>query len=84
MIDSREMTEGQLLDEYNAVRRRNERLQRRGEPIRRTRIEPQYTDAGLRDSLASASAGFDPFSQAMNLYGAVAPGENPDRIVDVP
>lgn len=84
VIDSREMTEGQLLDEYNAVRRRNERLQRRGEPIRRTRIEPQYTDPGLRDSLGSARAGFDPYSEAMNRYGTIEPGENPARIVDVP
>ena len=84
VIDSREMTEGQLLDEYNAVRRRNERLQRRGEPIRTTRIEPQYTDQGLRDSLGSARAGFDPYSQAMNRYGTIEPGENPARIVDVP
>ena len=84
VIDSREMTEGQLLDEYNAVRRRNERLQRRGEPIRRARIEPQYTDPGLRDSLGSARAGFDPYSQAMNRYGTIEPGENPARIVDVP
>lgn len=84
VIDSREMTEGQLLDEYNAIRRRSERLQRRGEPIRRTRIEPQYTDQGLRDSLGSARAGFDPYSQAMNRYGTIEPGENPARIVDVP
>lgn len=84
VIDSREMTEGQLLDEYNAIRRRNERLQRRGEPIRRTRIEPQYTDQGLRDSLGSARAGFDPYSQAMNRYGTIEPGENPARLVDVP
>lgn len=84
VIDSREMTEGQLLDEYNAIRRRNERLQRRGEPIRRARIEPQYTDPGLRDSLGSARAGFDPYSQAMNRYGTIEPGENPARIVDVP
>lgn len=84
VIDSREMTEGQLLDEYNAIRRRNERLQRRGEPIRTTRIEPQYTDTGLRDSLGSARAGFDPYSQAMNRYGTIEPGENPARIVDVP
>lgn len=84
VIDSREMTEGQLLDEYNAVRRRNERLQRRGEPIRKTRIEPQYTDPGLRDSLGSARAGFDPYSQAMNRYGTIEPGENPARLVDVP
>lgn len=84
VIDSREMTEGQLLDEYNAVRRRNERLQRRGEPIRRTRIEPQYTDPGLRDSLGSARAGFDPYSEAMNRYGTIEPGMNPSRMVDVP
>lgn len=84
VIDSREMTEGQLLDEYNAIRRRNERLQRRGEPIRSARIEPQYTDQGLRDSLGSARAGFDPYSQAMNRYGTIEPGENPARLVDVP
>lgn len=84
VIDSREMTEGQLLDEYNAVRRRNERMQRRGEPIRRTRIEPQYTDPGLRDSLGSARAGFDPYSEAMNRYGTIEPGMNPSRMVDVP
>lgn len=84
VIDSREMTEGQLLDEYNAVRRRNERLQRREEPIRRTRIEPQYTDPGLRDSLGSARAGFDPYSEAMNRYGTIEPGMNPSRMVDVP
>lgn len=84
VIDSREMTEGQLLDEYNAVRRRNERLQRRVEPIRRTRIEPQYTDPGLRDSLGSARAGFDPYSEAMNRYGTIEPGMNPSRMVDVP
>lgn len=84
VIDSREMTEGQLLDEYNAIRRRNERLQRRGEPIRSARIEPQYTDPGLRDSLGSARAGFDPYSQAMNRYGTIEPGENPARLVDVP
>lgn len=84
VIDSREMTEGQLLDEYNAIRRRNERLQRRGEPIRTTRIEPQYTDTGLRDSLGSARAGFDPYSQAMNRYGTIESGMNPSRMVDVP
>ena len=84
VIDSREMTEGQLLDEYNAIRRRNERLQRRGEPIRRTRIEPQYTDPGLRDSLGSARSGFDPYSEAMNRYGTIEPGMNPSRMVDVP
>ena len=84
VIDSREMTEGQLLDEFNAVRRRNERLQRRGEPVHNERVETQYTDPGLRDSLGSARAGFDPYSQAANRYGTIEPGENPARLVDVP
>lgn len=74
VLDSREMTEGQLLDEYNAVKRRNERLQR----------NEQQTSPGLRDSLGSARAGFDPYSRAMNRYGTIEPGENPARFVDVP
>lgn len=43
-----------------------------------------WNDPGLRDSLGSARAGFDPYSQAMNRYGTIEPGENPARIVDVP
>ncbi len=43
-----------------------------------------WNDPGLRDSLGSARAGFDPYSQAMNRYGTIEPGENPARLVDVP
>ena len=39
---------------------------------------------GLRDSLGSARAGFDPYSEAMNRYGTIEPGMNPSRMVDVP
>lgn len=55
-----------------------------------TQVQPQaetqtrQTAPGLRDSLGSARAGFDPYSQAMNRYGTIEPGENPARIVDVP
>lgn len=41
-------------------------------------------DPGLRDSLGSARAGFDPYSEAMNRYGTIEPGMNPSRMVDVP
>lgn len=43
-----------------------------------------WNGPGLRDSLGSARAGFDPYSQAMNRYGTIEPGENPARLVDVP
>ena len=39
---------------------------------------------GLRDSLGSARAGFDPYSEAMNRYGTIEPGMNHSRMVDVP
>lgn len=39
---------------------------------------------GLRDSLGSARAGFDPYSEAMNRYGTIEPGEKPARFIDVP
>lgn len=39
---------------------------------------------GLRDSLGSARAGFDPYSEAMNRYGTIEPGMNPSRMADVP
>ena len=43
-----------------------------------------WNDPGLRDSLGSARAGFDPYSEAMNRYGTIEPGMNPSRMVDVP
>lgn len=41
-------------------------------------------DSDLRDSLGSARAWFIPYSQAMNRYGTIEPGENPARLVEVP
>ena len=35
-------------------------------------------------SVGAAKAGFDPYSHAANTYGAIAPGENPARVVDIP
>lgn len=32
----------------------------------------------------AAPAGFDPLSHASNQYGAIPPGENPSRVVDIP
>lgn len=36
------------------------------------------------ESTGAAPAGFDPYSRAVNEYGAIEPGENPARVVDVP
>lgn len=35
-------------------------------------------------STGAAPAGFDPLSHASNQYGAIPPGENPSRVVDIP
>lgn len=35
-------------------------------------------------SVGAAEAGFDPYSHALNEYGAIEAGENPARVVDVP
>lgn len=35
-------------------------------------------------SVGAAPSGFDPYSQMLNEYGAIPPGEKPARIVDVP
>ena len=34
--------------------------------------------------LGAAPSGFDPLSHASNQYGAIPPGENPTRVVDIP
>ena len=34
--------------------------------------------------LGAAPSGFDPLSHASNQYGAIPPGENPSRVVDIP
>lgn len=36
------------------------------------------------EGMGAASRGFDPYTHAINEYGAIEPGENPARIVDVP
>ena len=38
---------------------------------------------GEGDSVGAAPSGFAPYSRMMNEYGAIAPGENLSRIVDV-
>lgn len=35
-------------------------------------------------SVGAAPSGFDPYSAALNEYGAIAPGEDPSRMIDVP
>lgn len=48
--------------------------------------EARPAEGGVQatDSVGAAPAGFDKYSQALNEYGAIEPGENPARIVDVP
>lgn len=36
------------------------------------------------EAMGAASEGFDPYTNAMNKYGTIDPGENPARMVDVP
>lgn len=36
------------------------------------------------DNVGAARGGFDPYSRMLNEYGAIQPGENPARLVDVP
>lgn len=44
---------------------------------------PVNTDADGY-SVGAAPSGFDPYSAALNEYGAIAPGEDPARMIDVP
>lgn len=41
-------------------------------------------DMGSKPAMGAADIGFDPYSHASNTYGAIEPGENPARVVDVP
>lgn len=41
-------------------------------------------NVGADASAGAAPAGFDPLSHASNQYGAIPPGENPSRVVDIP
>lgn len=47
----------------------------------------ETTEEELRaefEAMGAASEGFDPYTNAMNKYGTLEPGENPARMVDVP
>lgn len=41
-------------------------------------------NVGADASTGAAPAGFDPLSHASNQYGAIPPGENPSRVLDIP
>lgn len=41
-------------------------------------------DNGPESSVGAARWGFDPYSNLINRYGAIEPGENPARVVDAP
>lgn len=45
---------------------------------------PAGTEAAQIEAPGAAPAGFDPLSHASNQYGAIPPGENPSRVVDIP
>lgn len=49
-------------------------------------INPKLKKAGVNaeSSVGAAQGGFDPYSKMVNDYGAIEPGENPARVVDVP
>lgn len=47
-------------------------------------INPKLTKATAESSVGAAKGGFDPYSKMVNDYGAIEPGENPARVVDVP
>lgn len=49
-------------------------------------INPKLKKAGANaeSSVGAAKGGFDPYSRMVNEYGAIEPGENPARVVDVP
>lgn len=44
----------------------------------------QEVNAETPYSVGAAPGGFDPYSRMLNEYGAIEPGENPARMVDVP
>ena len=50
----------------------------------RQKTSPASTTAAQIDAPGPAPSGFDPLSHASNQYGAIPPGENPSRVVDIP
>lgn len=49
-------------------------------------INPKLNKAGVNaeSSVGAAKGGFDPYSKMVNDYGAIEPGMNPARTIDVP
>nr|DAO42067.1 MAG TPA: peptidase [Caudoviricetes sp.] len=49
-------------------------------------INPKLKKAGVdaESSVGAAQSGFDPYSKMVNDYGAIEPGMNPARTIDVP
>lgn len=47
-------------------------------------LEQRRRKPTAESSVGAAEAGFDPYSHALNEYGAIEAGENPARVVDVP
>ena len=45
---------------------------------------PTIPKVGPESSVGAASFGFDPYTNLVNQYGAIKPGENPARVVDAP
>lgn len=45
---------------------------------------PTVPEVGPESSVGAASFGFDPYTNLVNQYGAIKPGENPARVVDAP
>lgn len=69
--------------------------QERGEGVAETFAEPSEPVAPPSEpinqepqaefeAMGAASEGFDPYTNAMNKYGTIDPGESPARMVDVP
>lgn len=50
----------------------------------RRRASSDGTEPAQINAPGAAPAGFDPLSHASNQYGAIPPGENPTRMVDLP
>ena len=50
----------------------------------RSSASPDGVEAAQIEAPGAAPAGFDPLSHASNQYGAIPPGENPSRVVDIP
>lgn len=54
-------------------------------PIQKTEFtESERVDTEANPAMGAADSGFDPYSHASLEHGAIEPGENPARVVDVP